>query len=119
MPEDQDVGRLWLLAKIGQTFSQLPSVVAKALDEDPERIDLVCATMLGYGNTKHAFDAAKGDDTKLKNYSGDVLDSIRKNTFEIHKERRHHIREHAAEKDLAECRLCRKEYRDGCKRRRT
>ena len=117
MPEDRDVGRLWLLAKIGQTFSQLPSVVAKALDEDPERLDLVCATMLGYGQTKNAYDAAKGDDAKLKNYSDDVLSSIRKNTFEIHKERRHHIREHAVEKDLDGCRLCRKEYRDGRQRR--
>ena len=114
MPEDRDVGRLWLLAKIGQTFSQLPSVVAKALDEDPERLDLVCATMLGYGQTKNAYDAAKGDDAKLrKTYSEDVLAAIRKNTFEIHKERRHHIREHKATKDFAECRICRREYNDG------
>jgi len=117
VPEDRDVGRLWLLAKIGETFSQLPSVVAKALDEDPERIDLVCATMIGYGKTKNAYDAASGDDTKLKHYSDEVLASIRKNTFEIHKERRNHIREHKAVKDMATCRLCRKEYNDGRERR--
>lgn len=114
MPEDRDVGRLWLLAKIGQTFSQLPSVVASALDEDPEQLDLVCATMLGYGQTKNAYDAAHGDDTKLKNYSEDVLALIRKNTFLIHTERRSHIREHKSTKDLDGCRICRREYRDGC-----
>ncbi len=113
MPEDPDVGRLWLLAKIGQTFSQLPSVVAKALDEDPERIDLICATMIGYGNTKEAYDAAGGDDKKLKNYNSVVLDAIRKHTFAGHVERRTHIREHKVEKDMAGCRLCRKDYDDG------
>ena len=117
MPEDPDVGRLWLIAKIGQTFSQLPSVVAAALDEDPEQIDLVCATMLGYGQTKDAYDAAGGDDKKLKHYNTDVLNAIRKNTFEMHKERRHHNREHKVEKNMAGCRLCRKDYDDGFKRR--
>ena len=112
MPEDPDVGRLWLLAKVGQAFNTLPSVVAQALDEDPDRIDLTCAVMLGYGQTKSAYDAASGDDSKLKSYGEDAVSRIRKNTFLMHKERMTH-RKHKSVKDLDECRLCRKEFHHG------
>ena len=113
MPEDSDVGRLWLLAKVGQAFNTLPSVVARALDDDPERIDITCASFLGYSQTKSAYDAASGDDAKLKSYGDESVSRIRKNTFLMHKERLTHARQHRAEKDLDGCRLCRKELRDG------
>ena len=107
MPEDPDIGRLWLLAKIGQTFHVLPSEVARAIDHDPERIDLTCATLLGYANSKKVYDTAEGDDAKMKHLPESQQAMVRKNTFAIHKERLHHARHHVKRKVRdPECRLC-------------
>lgn len=98
--------RLWLLAKIGETFHVLPSAAARALDEDPERTDLTCASLLGYASVKRAYDRAKGDDDKLKHIDEDQLARVRKVTFLIHQAKLVHKREHQGSPDPA-CRYCR------------
>lgn len=105
--------RLWLLAKIGETFHVLPSVVARALDEDPERTDLTAATLLGYAAVKRQYDLAKGDDAKTSHLDEDTVARVRMNQFIGAKEKRRHAAEHRDERDLDGCRFCRKEYSDG------
>lgn len=106
MPEDPEVERLLILARVGQTFNTLPSVVARALDEDPERIDIICASFLTYAQGKAAYDAAKGDEKKLTAYSQNLMDAVRRRTFDSHRQRLTHQREHKQVRDL-ECRFCR------------
>lgn len=66
----------------------MPSVVARDLDRDPEQLALACLPLLRYAEAKAEFDHAK-DDKDLERWKGStIMDSVRKNTFELTKERR-------------------------------
>lgn len=75
------------MSRIAEKFNQLPSVVANDLDNDPGLLSLVCLEFLAYAQAKNAFDSAK-DDKALKPWSGSrLMESVKKNTFEIHKDK--------------------------------
>jgi hypothetical protein len=100
------VARLWIVAKVAETFHVLPSVAARDLDEDPNQTAIECLALLNYARGKHVFDAAKGDDKKIESMgvSEDLAADVRLNTFISLKERR----EHGAHGDqkVAGCRYC-------------
>lgn len=90
----------------------LPSQAARVLDHDPERIDILATALLGYASAKRTYDAADGDDEKMK-LSGDTAAMVRKNSFLIHKERLTHKRYHGEKKDLDGCHYCQAEFYGG------
>ena len=86
-PEDKDVVRLMLIARIAETFSQLPSVVARDLDSDPERLSITCLSFLSYAEAYGAEKRAKSADD-LKAWEGSkVMDDVIRNSFELRKEK--------------------------------
>lgn len=106
-PEDYDVVRLWVIARVAKEFGALPSVVARDLDEDPEQLSLLAVQVLGYGSAKAEYDAAQGDAQKLKHWkNSDLMDTVRDNTFKAMKARLDHRRQHP-KGGVADCRLCR------------
>lgn len=81
------MGRLWLIAAVAKAFHVLPSVAARDLDEDPERLSLLCLPLINYAEAKAAFDGAE-DDEALKGWAGSKsMEAVTRNTFELHKER--------------------------------
>jgi hypothetical protein len=86
-PEEFEARRLILLARVAQKFGQLPSVVARVLDDDPSLLDLYAYEALQYEDTKNIFDSAK-DKSKLEAFAGDpLMKRVEDNTFAIHRER--------------------------------
>jgi hypothetical protein len=54
--EMADAARLFLVAQIAKEFGQLPSVVARDLDNDPEQLSVICRELLAYSDAKSVFD---------------------------------------------------------------
>jgi len=72
---------------VADQFHVLPSVAARDLDEDPERLSLVAISLLRYAHAKAEFDAADSDDS-LKHWKGsELMKTVKTNTFELHKAR--------------------------------
>lgn len=81
--------------------------MARDLDEDPEQLSLLAIQVLGYGQAKAEYDAAEGDDKKLKHWKGsDIMATVRDNTFKGMRVRLDHRKAHPKGGDVA-CRLCR------------
>lgn len=105
-PEDYDVIRLWVVARIAKEFGVLPSAVARDLDEDPEHSSIVAIQMLGYAHAKAEYDAAKGDEKKLEHWKdSSTMDTVRDNTFKMMKARMDHRKQHPRG-GVSDCRLC-------------
>lgn len=85
------MARQWTVALIAKEFHQLPSVVAKDLDEDPERLSAICLQLLKYREAKAVFDRA-GNDSKsdeMKAWaSSKMMKAVINNAFDLEKERR-------------------------------
>jgi len=80
---------MWALAVVARTFGVLPTVVARDLNEDPERLSLVCAEMLQYADAKTAYDQAR--DQNARNAlvgSSRLAAEAEVNAFALAKERR-------------------------------
>jgi hypothetical protein len=85
---EPDVARLWAVATVAREFGVLPSVVAQALDRDPERIDLVCAELVQYAEAKLAYARAKDHKSRTELVRGSRLAAeVEANLFAIAKER--------------------------------
>lgn len=81
--------RLMTIARIAEAFHVLPSLVARALDDDAEQLDIVCLDMLGYAAIKDAFDRAGNDDKSLEHLKDHPhMLAVRRNSFDLHSERR-------------------------------
>lgn len=66
----------------------LPSAAARALDEDPEQLDLVCLDLLAYASIKDAFDRAGNDDKSIEHLKDHPhMLAVRRNAFDLHMER--------------------------------
>jgi hypothetical protein len=62
--------------------------VARDLDNDPEQLSIQCLPLLRYSEAKNAFDNAKDEDD-LKAWKGSsMMKSVKRNTFDLAKERR-------------------------------
>lgn len=80
--EDHDIHRLWTVAVIAKEFHVLPSVVARDLDEDPERLSLVCLQLLRYAEAKDAWDSNNKD--RIKAFSGsDMMKRVQEYEFDL------------------------------------
>lgn len=85
---DAEMSWLWLIATIASEFHQLPSAVARDLENDPDRLSVEVLPLLRYADAKHAWDAAKGNSKKLEAWKDSkLMDQVRLNTNELHKER--------------------------------
>jgi hypothetical protein len=81
-----------MVAVLAKEFGQLPSVVARDLDEDPLRLSISCAHILSYAEAHHAFSRAK-DDKALEAWKGSkVMAQVRVNAGKLGGERRDRIR---------------------------
>ena len=75
------------VARVAETFHQLPSVVARDLDRDPERLSLLCLHFLQYADAYDAEKRAQSDDD-LKHWRGsEIMDMVVQNKYDFHKER--------------------------------
>ena len=80
--------RLLTVARVAEAFHVLPSVAARALDEDPEQLDVLCLTVLSYASVKSQFDQAGTDDDALKHLKDHPhMLAVRRNAFDLHLER--------------------------------
>lgn len=88
---DPSTARLWALATVAREFHVLPSIAARHLDRDPERVDLVCAEMLQYAQAKLAYESAKDHKARDELVQRSRLAStVEENVFALVKERRGH-----------------------------
>jgi hypothetical protein len=86
----------------------LPTVAARDLDEDPERLSLVALSLLAYSQAKGAYDAARGDEKKLEAWKdSNTMRRVKDNSFAAMKERMDHRKlKHPREGGVVGCRLC-------------
>lgn len=85
--DDPDVGRLLVIARVAETFHVLPTIVARDLDRDPERLSLMCMSLLQYAEAHDAEKRATSDDD-MKAWRGNkVMDMVLDVKMELHKER--------------------------------
>ena len=90
----------------------LPSVAARDLDDDPERLSLTALSLLAYSQAKSAYDAANGDDKKLEHWKdSDVMRRVSDNTFAGMKEQMDHRKLQHPKEGIVGCRLCESEER--------
>ncbi len=83
-----EAARLYTIAVVAESFHQLPSVVARDLDEDPERLALACLPLLRYAEAFGAFKAAK-DEQSLEHWKGSsTMDAVKVNAMKLSAERR-------------------------------
>lgn len=72
---------------VAEAFHVLPSIVARDLDSDPEMLSLKVLPLLRYAEAYHVLKHADSKDT-LKSWAGSkVMEEVKRNTFELHKER--------------------------------
>ena len=100
---------MWIATRIGKEFNVLPSVAAKDLDEDPERLSMTAVSLLAYSQAKSAYDAAEGDSKKLEAWrDSETMAEVRDNTFAFMKNRMDHRTKHLKLKVIdPDCRYCR------------
>jgi len=85
--DDPDVARLMAIARVAETFHVLPSVVARDLDTDPERLSLTCMTLLQYSEA-HSAEKRSSSKDDMKIWRGNkVMDMVLDTKMELHKER--------------------------------
>lgn len=51
-----EIKRLWAVATVAREFAVLPSSAARAMDADPEALDLICAELVQYAEAKGAYE---------------------------------------------------------------
>jgi hypothetical protein len=84
---DPDVQRRWLISRICQEFSCLPSDAARELDEDPEHLALEIIDYRGYAAAKFAFDHTKDKVDGLKAWDGNRhMTLVEQHAYERHQE---------------------------------
>lgn len=76
-----------MIAVVADAFHQLPSVVARDLDDDPEQLSLVCLSLLQYAQAYRAYDTAKGDIEKTAWKDSEIMSQVIQNAFDLHRER--------------------------------
>lgn len=82
-----DVRRLWAVATVAREFGVLPSEAARAMDADPERLDLVCAELVQYAEAKAAYERITDHKARDELVSRSKLAAeVEINTFAIAKE---------------------------------
>ena len=75
------------IARVAETFHVLPSVVARDLDRDPERLSLICMSLLQYAEAYDAEKRAKSEDD-MKMWKGNkVMDMVIDTKFALRQER--------------------------------
>jgi hypothetical protein len=101
---------MWIATRVAKEFNVLPSVAARDLDEDPERLSMTAVSLLAYSQAKAAWDAAEGDSSKLDAWKdSDLMAQVQKNAFDMTKERVDHRKLHMKTKTVdPNCRYCRK-----------
>lgn len=73
---------------MAEAFHQLPSVVARDLDEDPEQLATACLSLLRYAEAYRAFKSAK-DEKSLEHWKGSqTMEAVKINTLQLVRERR-------------------------------
>lgn len=98
---------MWLAARIAKEFGVLPSVAARDLDDDPERLSLTAMSLLAYSQAKSAYDAADGDSKKLEPWKdSNTMRRVKDNTFAAMKERLDHRKLRHPNEGVQGCRLC-------------
>jgi hypothetical protein len=101
---------LWLATRVAKEFGVLPSVAARDLDDDPERLSIIAMTLLAYHQAKSAYDAVDGDDKKLEPWKdSNVMRRVKDNTFAAMKERLDHRKLQHPHTGIVGCRLCESE----------
>lgn len=77
-----------MIATVADRFHQLPSAVARDLDEDPEQLSLECVPLLHYAEAKSVYDRAK-DKSELGAWEDSpVMELQIDNYFQLAKEKR-------------------------------
>jgi hypothetical protein len=92
--EDPEVARMWTVAVVAEAFHVLPSVVARDLDEDPERLSLECLRLLNYAEARRALEAGEGDKPWWKDNK--LMAAASRNAGELMSERRKRAAERRA-----------------------
>lgn len=78
------------MGQIAEAFHVLPSVAARDLDDDPERLSLAVMPLLAYSRAYHALDAAQGADgaAALKAWDGSkMMEYAKRNKIALMKSR--------------------------------
>jgi hypothetical protein len=76
------VMRDWMVAQIADRFHVLPSVVARDLDNDPERLSLQCLPLLAYAEAYRVY--RRGNKAEIKRWSDSkVMELVTTNDFSI------------------------------------
>ena len=101
---------MWIATRVAKEFGVLPSVAARDLDEDPERLSMIAVSLLAYSQAKSAWDAADGDPKNLEAWKdNDTMASVQTNVMTFAKQRIDHRVQHLKKKIVdAECRYCQK-----------
>jgi hypothetical protein len=101
---------MWIATRVAKEFNVLPSVAARDLDEDPERLSMIAVSLLAYSQAKNAYDAANGNEKMLEAWkNSEAMATVRSNTFDLMKERIGHRVKHLKMKVVEpNCRYCQK-----------
>lgn len=89
-----------MIAVIADQFHVTPFQAARDLDDDPERLSIICTQMLRYAEAKRAFDSAKKADDLKPWRDSLAMREVERNTFTLHHERSH------PGLDVPECKTC-------------
>ena len=65
------MARQWLIAQIADRFHALPSVVARELEDDPERLSAECLPLLAYADAYRAYQ--RNDKSEMKRWKFSTL----------------------------------------------
>lgn len=79
---DPDVAYRWLVAQIAERFHVLPSVAARDLAEDPDRLSLESLPLLGYAEAYRAYQ--RNDKNEMKRWRGSrFMDLVKEIDLEL------------------------------------
>lgn len=79
--------RLWIIANVAETFHVLPSVAARDLDDDPERLSLLCISLLRYAEAHGAEERSKSKEDLAPWKGSKIMELVLENKFALHKAR--------------------------------
>lgn len=81
------MGRIWLIANVAAEFHVLPTAVARDLDEDPERLSLLCLSFLRYAEAKGAEERSESESDLAAWKGSQLMERVLENKFALHKEK--------------------------------
>lgn len=76
-----------MIANIAETFHVLPTTVARDLDEDPERLSLLCLSVLRYAEAKSAEERSESESDLASWKGSQLMERVLENKFALHKEK--------------------------------